>query len=168
MSIEKRPPPARPRARHEGKAKLVIYYEKFKAVCDTLGLCYIASNWVSPDLLGIEDYASLMNPALGSNFSSSDLLKIGDRIHNVGKAFNTLHTGFKREDDYPPWRFMKEPAPSGPLKGQVLEKAKWDNMLDEYYETRNWSRETSWQTRKCLEDLDLPEVIADLEKRELL
>ncbi len=153
---------------YEGKAKLVIYYEKFKAVCDTLGLCYIASNWISPDLLGIEDYVSLLNPALGSNLSSSDLLKIGDRIHNVGKAFNTLHAGFKREDDYPPWRFMEEPAPSGPFKGQVLERAKWDSMLDEYYETRNWSRDTSWQTRKCLEDLDLPEMIIDLEKRRLL
>ena len=33
---------------------------------------------------------------------------------------------------------------------------------------RGWDKKTSWQTSKCLEDLDLAEIIPDLKKYGLL
>ena len=91
-------------------------------------------------------------------------MMVGERIHNIEKAFNTLHAGFNRQDDYPPKRFMEEPVKSGPMKGERLSREKWDKMLDEYYELHGWDKESSWQTRKCLEDLDLKKIADDLEK----
>jgi len=41
-------------------------------------------------------------------------------------------------------------------------------MLDEYYELHGWDTTTSWQSRKCLEDLDLKNIADDLEKAGLL
>jgi len=91
-------------------------------------------------------------------------MTIGRRIHNVEKAFNTLHAGFSREDDYPPPRFMNEPVKGGEWEGEILTKEGWDFMLDEYYRFSGWDKKTGYQLRKCLEDLDLKEVADDLDK----
>jgi len=140
---------------YEGKAQLVTYYEKLQAIVDSLGVCLFSSVWWSPDLLTPEDYARLYSAATGYQLDGQDLLLIGERIHNIEKAFNTLHASFTREDDYPPLRFTEEVISSGPLQGERLMKEKWDRVLDEYYELHGWDKATSWQTAKCLQKLGL-------------
>jgi len=147
---------------YEGKAKLVSYHEKLKGAIDSLGICYFATVWVSPDMPKIADYTQLLNYALGKDFTTAQVLEIGERVNNVGKAFNALHTQLRRKDDYPVDRFFNEPIPSGPRKGAVLERAKWDKMLDEYYEANGWNRETSLPEEKTLNRLELSEVAQDL------
>lgn len=148
---------------YENKAKLVVYYESLKAVVDSLGICVFATNWASPDLLNPEDLSELYSAAIGIQVKADELMFIGTRINNIEKAFNTLHAGFARTDDYPPNRFMEESIKSGPLRGEKLEKDKWDKMLDEYYELQGWNKATGWQTRKCLENLELKEIAVELE-----
>jgi len=87
---------------------------------------------------------------------------MGRRIYNVEKAFNTIHRGFTRQDDMPPKIFMEEPIKSGKFKGEKLEEAKWNKMLDEFYECNEWDKQTSWQAREILEKLDLHEVFGRL------
>ncbi|MBW2311242.1 MAG: hypothetical protein JRF35_09225 [Deltaproteobacteria bacterium] len=96
--------------------------------------------------------------------NGDELMVVGDRIHNVEKAFNVLHAGFSRGDDQPPKRFMEELIRSGPMRGEKLTKEGWDKMLDEYYELHGWDKATGWQTRECLEGLGLKSVADDLEK----
>ena len=143
---------------YTGKAKIVAYYERFHAVLDSLGICYNTTNWMEPGLPGPEDYAEAFSAASGLEISSEDLMRIGEQIHNIGKAFNILHAGFTRKDDYPPKRLLEEPVKSGPFKGARLSRDGWDKMLDEYYELHNWDKETSWCTRKGLEKLGLNDV----------
>ena len=59
---------------------------------------------------------------------------------------------------------MNEPVPDGKIAGWKLERKDWDTLLDEYYESHHWDKETSFPTRKCLEELDLKNVADDLEK----
>ena len=153
---------------YENKAKLVVYYERLQAVLDSLGICMFCSNWAGVDLLGPDDLAELYSSATGKEISGREIMLVGERIHNIEKAFNVLHAGFSRHDDYPPQKFMEEPIQSGPMKGEKLSKEKWDDMLDEYYELHGWDTTTSWQSRKCLEDLDLKNIADDLEKAGLL
>jgi len=143
---------------YDGKAKIVLYYERFHSVLDSLGICSLTSNWADPTLPGPDDYAGLLSAATGSTVTSNELMQIGERIHTLGKAFNMIHAGFTRKDDYPPARLMEEPIQSGPFKGERLKKDDWDKMLDEYYEMHHWSRETGWCTKESLELLDLQEV----------
>lgn len=149
---------------YEGKAKLVVYYERLQAIVDSLGLCLFTSTWWSPDLLGPEEYAKLYSAATGQEIQGDELMMIGERIHNIEKAFNVLHAGFGRQDDYPPGRFMEEPIKSGPARGELLSKNEWDKMLDEYYELHGWDKESGWQRRGQLEKLALGEVADDLER----
>ncbi|MFC2014350.1 aldehyde ferredoxin oxidoreductase family protein [Chloroflexota bacterium] len=148
---------------YENKAKLVVYYERLQAIIDSLNICLFTSHWTSPDLLGPEELAELYSAATGNEITGEELMMVGERIHNVEKAFNVLHVGFSRKDDYPPQRFMEEPIKSGPNKGELLSREKWDRMLDEYYELHGWDKSTGWQTRRCLEALDLNSIADDLE-----
>jgi len=148
---------------YRGKAKLVVWFEKYKALVDSLGICYFTSYWVN-NLLGPEEYAGFFSKATGKSFNADDLFKIGQQILNIEKAFNTLNTGFSRKDDFPPDRLMNEPVKSGPYKGERLEKSCWNDLLDQYYTLQGWDVKTGWQTDKCLSDLNLNEVRIKLEK----
>jgi aldehyde:ferredoxin oxidoreductase len=147
---------------YKNKAKLVVYYEKLQAIVDSLGICLFTSKWWAPDLLGPDEYAGLYSAATGYEISGDELMTAAERIHNIEKAFNTLHTDFTRKDDYPPSRFMDEPIATGPLKGEILLRDKWGQMLDEYYELHSWDKETSWQTSQSLERLQLGEIADEL------
>jgi aldehyde:ferredoxin oxidoreductase len=149
---------------YDNKAELVVYYERLQAILDSLGVCMFCSNWAGLDLLDPDDLAELYSAATGAKINGGELMAVGERIHNVEKAFNVLHAGFSRGDDQPPSRFMEEPVRSGPMRGEKLTKEGWDKMLDEYYELHGWDKATGWQSRKCLEGLGLKSVADDLEK----
>ncbi len=151
------------RKAYEGKAKIVTWMENFKAVLDSVGICSLLSWWKSPHLIGPEDVASLLEAATGRHVDVQEIMKIGERIHNVEKAIN-VRVGMKRKDDSPPDRFFKEPIKSGPGKGDILERDKFEKMLDEYYELRGWDKRTGLPTRSTLEGLGLKEVADELEK----
>jgi aldehyde:ferredoxin oxidoreductase len=62
----------------------------------------------------------------------------------------------------PPKRYMEEPIPSGPYKGERAEEDKWNQMLDEFYDLHGWDRETSLQTRSGLAALGMADVAEKL------
>ena len=147
---------------YEGKGKLVSWFSHFKAVVDSLGVCYIPSWWSSPEYCGPDDYADALSALTGRAISGDELLKIGEKIHNIEKAFNVLHAGFTRKDDYPPLIFFKEPIKTGQFKGEKLIKNKYDRMLNEYYEANGWDKLSGLQYSSYLYQLDLPEVVERL------
>lgn len=148
----------------EGKAKLVGYFEKLHRIANSLGICHMTTTWFDLILQGFPEFAELYSAATGWEVTQEDLKRAATRMLNVEKAFNILHANFSRKDDYPPRRCLEEPIPSGSAKGVKLDKIKWDDLLDEYYEMNNWDKKTGFPTRKCLEELDLKQIANDLEK----
>ncbi|MBA7657389.1 hypothetical protein ES703_65326 [subsurface metagenome] len=149
---------------YQGKAKLVEFFEELHRLNNALGICHFNTVWLDPWLPGFPEMAELYSAATGWERSVDDLKRISRRQLNVEKAFNLLRTDFERKDDYPTPRDMNEPIPTGKVAGWKLERKDWDALLDEYYERHNWDKETSFPTRKCLEELDLKGVADDLEK----
>ena len=123
---------------YENKARLVMYYEQFHAILDSIGVCYFMSNWMEPDLLSPEAVARIVSSATNQQTSSSALMQIGERIVVLGKLFNQVHGGFSRHDDYPPARLMEQPVEAGPYKGEKLARSDWDRMLTDYYFAHGW------------------------------
>jgi aldehyde:ferredoxin oxidoreductase len=99
---------------------------------------------------------------------SEQLMEVGRRVHNVEKAFNTLHAGFTREDDYPPQRFMIESVKTGPNIGEKLDEEKWSKMLDQYYTVHGWDLRVGWQRAESLNELGLVEVKERLQQEDRL
>lgn len=141
-----------------GCGSLVKHWEELRALADSLQICkFIARGKLAPTYL--ETVTKLFNAVTGLSFSQNDLLTIGERIINVEKIFN-IRQGASRKDDTLPIRYLKEPMPEGPAKGQVVNL---DMMLDEYYEIRGWDRKTGIPTRRKLVNLGLSEAAEELE-----
>ena len=146
--------------------------EQFKAIVDMTGTCLYNNgllSWetkIAPD--AARYIAELASSLTGMDLSVDRLMMIGKQVHNLEKAFNVLHGGFTRRDDYPSKRYWDESVKSGPYKGERLDHATWERMLDEYYTLHGWDPETGLQRRKTLEELDLPEVVEKLAVKGLL
>ncbi len=147
-----------------GKGKLVAWFEKYKLIADMAGLCVSTTYWIDTSLIGPDDFAKLISLATGWKLEGKDLLNIGESIYNIEKAFNTLHAGFTRKDDRPPYKLTEIPVSSGEFAGERLIPEKWEKILDDYYITHGWDVATGWQTRECLLKLGLNEIKERLEK----
>ena len=142
-----------------GKGRVVSFTENLSATTDCTGICkwfimYYIDLRKSPD-----QHAKLISAATGWKLTGKELVKIGERIINLEKAFNSRE-GMTRKDDRLPDRFTKEPLVEGPGKGSVVEL---DIMLDEYYDYKGWDKATGLQKRAKLEELGLKDVADGLE-----
>ena len=144
----------------DGKGALTKSVQDKTALYDSLIVCGFpaAFGW-----MGTETFAKLLSAATGiEEFSDANaLIAAGERIYNIERAFNTRE-GFGRKDDYAPERFIKEPVPNGPSKGQVFEN---DALLDDYYQARGWDMKTGIPSQKKLEELGLQKEAEELKKQ---
>jgi aldehyde:ferredoxin oxidoreductase len=54
----------------------------------------------------------------GRRWTEAELKRAGERINNLMKLFNVKH-GWKREDDYPPWRAFNEYLKDRPILREI-------------------------------------------------
>jgi len=147
---------------YEGKARLVVWFEHITSICNSLGTCTVSS-LMSP-AIGPTLLAKLYSACTGFELTPRQLMKTGERIFNLMKAYN-VRTGLTRKDDDYPVRFYEEPINGGPFKGKtMLSKEVMIKMLDEYYEVRGWDIKTSIPTRVKLIELGLEDVAKTLYK----
>ena len=142
----------------EGKPELLKHFQDVTAVIDSMVVCLFSSF-----AIWLDEYTELINTVTGWNFSSKEIEKIGERIWNAERAFNVLSFGDGVEYDTLPPRFLEDPMPEGPSKGQVV---KLDKMLPEYYKIRGWK--AGRPTREKLDELGLSWIADMLEKEDML
>lgn len=137
----------------EGKGKLTMWNQDARtAVGDCPTMCiFMLDTSVAPFLF--ENTADLMKGVTGLDLTPDDVQRVGERVNNLAKVFNTM-AGLTRADDDLPERLKTEPIPAGPAKGQLISQLDLDQMLDEYYEARGW-RADGVPTRAKLEELRL-------------
>ena len=131
----------------KGKAEMTKHYQDYCAwAYDSLGFCYFLLMDTTE-----QDVVDLLESATGVDFGGVEALnKIGERIFTLERLFN-LKAGLSAKDDTLPKRFLKEPMPEGPSKGQVFEQ---DQILPEYYRIRGWNQQ-GIPSKKKLEELGL-------------
>jgi aldehyde:ferredoxin oxidoreductase len=117
-----------------GKGKMTKIHQDVCTMIDALGLCKFVVFFGG---VGISILADAYSAATGWETSIYDLVKAGERIWLIERAFN-VKMGIKRNDDKLPERFINEPLPDGPAAGQTV---KLDPMLNEYYNERGLDNE---------------------------
>ncbi|MBN1502637.1 aldehyde ferredoxin oxidoreductase family protein [Candidatus Woesearchaeota archaeon] len=136
----------------EKRGKLVADGENDYSVIDSLIICKFSRKIYENK----EELAKLYYLVTGKKITWKEFLKAGERIYNLGRAFNIRH-GFGREDDYLPARAYEERVKDGPGKGAIVRMDQWNAALDSYYEYREWSKD-GIPTRKKLKQLSLEDV----------
>ena len=142
----------------------VFWQARTKEIEDMTGLCVYIGTWAGAHALEISDYAELISSAMGIDSTEEELMEIARVGINLEKAFNTIHAGFDRKDDYPPQRYMEQPIKSGPYAGHKCDKEKWDEMLNKYYELHGWDKESGLQTLKCLMEIGMDDIAENLRR----
>ena len=103
-----------------------------------------------------EYYGRAFAEVTGIDRSPEELMRDGERICNLEKAFNS-RLGLRREHDTICERWMFEPTTEGMYPGKVAADM-FDTVLDEYYEWRGWDKASGLQTASRLESLGLGDV----------
>ena len=147
-----------------GKGRLVAWYEIYKAIVDSVGMCYFTSGWYDPALADIEPLSRALEAFGCGGLTPEEIWRRGRRIVEAEKAFNTVHAGFGRKDDMLPARVMEEPLTFGPYAGAVMDRPSFEKMLDEFYRERGWDPETGLQTTEGLMNIGAPDIAEYLRK----
>lgn len=140
---------------YKGKGKLVAWFEKYKAIIDSIGICYFDAGWYEVALSDIKHFTKMYQAFTGQAVTDEEMWGIAERIINLERAFNTVHAEFTRKDDYLPRRIMEEPLSAGPFKGEYMDKEKFDAMLDEYYEAQGLDKNTGLQKKETIQSLGM-------------
>jgi len=124
---------------YEGSGQLVRWQELIYAVSDSLGVCKFQALFMSPSVIGYEEYARLVRHITGMEISAAELMEAGERICTLERMFNNRE-GASRKDDMLPDRYFTEPTPAGPegMKDKLIEREKYERLLDEYYAAHGW------------------------------
>ena len=111
-------------------------------------------------------YPKFLKAATGLEMSWNDLYTISDRVYTLIRAFWVREFGkaWSSVMDEPPARWLSEPLTKGAFKGAMLDKEKYDAMLQMYYRKRGWD-ERGIPTRTTLNKLGLNDVMVELQNR---
>ena len=165
-----------PASPYEYKAQPAIYTQHESVLKDSLPLCDQA--WPRFYSTHTEDgYAQVTTPSLGQihgksfeyylfktatgvNTTEQEFWKSAERIFNLERAIQVRNNRRTAQDDLKiiPYFETKEnlTGPSGKLES--LDRKKFLQLVNEYYELRGWDKEKGWPTRAKLEELGLADV----------
>ncbi|CAB5123582.1 Tungsten-containing aldehyde:ferredoxin oxidoreductase (EC [Olavius algarvensis associated proteobacterium Delta 3] len=144
---------------YKGKARSAVISEHIERVADNLGVCkWLYGLFIYQDA----DMATqVFNLVTGKDWDLNHLLKVSERVRNLERMFD-VRQGLRRKDDSLPKKFFDEPLKSGPYKGEVLDREKFEQMKDEYYDIRGWDKETGIPTKEKLVELNLADVAEEV------
>jgi len=113
----------------------------------------------------LEWYPRYMKAATGLTITLEDMYKMADRTYALIRAFWVREFGkqWSSNMDMVPTRWLNEPLTKGPLKGNKLDKTKYETMLQLYYKKRGWDQ-LGIPTKTTLTKLGLTDVAQELSK----
>ncbi len=144
---------------YRDKGRLVAYFEIYKAIIDSIGICYFDAGWYELALASTEFYVDLYNAYTGGDMTNEEMWTIGRRIVNLEKMYNVINTDFTKDDDFLPDRIMEVPVSGGLYQGEVLDRKLFEDMLTEYYTSHEWDPATGRPTEKLLKELGIEHLV---------
>jgi aldehyde:ferredoxin oxidoreductase len=120
---------------------------------DSLGMCiFTTRTWVST-------LCRALSAATGWDYTKEEAMRYGRRTAALLRAFN-VRCGITPELERPSKRYGSVPV-DGPARGQNV-LANWERMLDVWYETVGYDRQTGKPLPATLQELGLGHLIPDL------
>ena len=139
------------------KVRLFKYMAQVYSLYDTLCCCMIAT--APSRTLTFGKLVETVNTVTGWETSLWELMKVGERAFNMGRAYNAKAGSNANDDVLPPRMF--QPLSSGTFKGHRLGKAEFEESAKKVYQMANWD-ENGVPTRAKLEELDLGWIADEL------
>jgi len=179
---------------YDEKAEVAYIIQNRQYAKENLVVCDFLYPLITAD--GAEDHigdptleSRLLSAVTGMEIDEEGYYQTGERVFNLQRAIQGREGRVGRKDDsldefnftegieeeegffgiFNP-EFML-PGPEGELisrKGKVVERDKFEKLMDEYYSLRGWDVESGLQKKEKLNALSLSELAPELEKLNLL
>ena len=117
-----------------GKAAWIIAAQDFCSLSWTGIWC---SNWATDPSQLVTMFRHLWQR---DDIGEDELLRVGERIWNLGRLLN-VREGHRVFDDALPPRFLSEALADGPSAGKVIGETALSDALQEYYSLRGWDQQ---------------------------
>ncbi|MBS3788238.1 aldehyde ferredoxin oxidoreductase family protein [Candidatus Bipolaricaulota bacterium] len=113
----------------------------------------------------LEWYEEFFEAATGISLTWEDFDEVGDRIYSLIRSIFVREFGeqWNKEMDLPPERWFNEPLSKGEHKGKSLDREKYLDFLEKYYESRGWNND-GIPTEKTLKEQGLDFVLPEIER----
>ena len=131
----------------EGKAAFTASLQDFMTMMDTLVICRFSQVGKA---VNVTNQIEWLNMITDRDFDVAEFRKIGERVFNLKRLYNT-RLGVSRKDDFLPYRFMTLERNGEGLKTGLPPIGK---LLADYYAVRGWS-EDGIPTPEKLKELGL-------------
>jgi aldehyde:ferredoxin oxidoreductase len=148
----------------EAKVDEVIELQRIRGgMFESLTTCRLP--WVEVGF-ELDWYPKYLKASTGMTITLEDAYKVADRIYAIIRSFWVREFGkqWSSAMDIVPARWFTDALTKGPLKGRRLNKAKYESMLQLYYEKRGWDN-NGISTKTTLTKLGLADVATELSKR---
>ncbi|MCW4009817.1 MAG: aldehyde ferredoxin oxidoreductase family protein [Candidatus Bathyarchaeota archaeon] len=140
----------------EEKADYLIATQHARGVFECLGVCRFPMVNVG---FNREWYPKYLTLATGEEYTWDAFNLVAERVFNLMRAFWIReHNGeWSSQMDSPPPRWFNDPLTEGPLKGSKLNRQKYAELLQNYYNKRGWDK-NGVPTKETLKRLGLSDV----------
>lgn len=151
-------------------AKRLAFWQNVVCIPDMMGICkfpytFYAENAEVTFKKALELVPKAFEAATGISANGDYLLEVATRVAQLERAINVRY-GLTPADDELPKRFLTEPLPDGPKKGQVHDR--FPALKEGFYLAMGWDLNRGVPTKQVLQQLDMDEIARDLEQRGLL
>jgi aldehyde:ferredoxin oxidoreductase len=144
----------------EGKALFSVWTENFVSVFNSIVTCMFGA--ATQFLLvgfGPSTYREILERITGWEMTYDELMEVGERVFNLQRLFNYKLKGWDHKSDTWGDKRAYEPAKMGIFRGKEVP---WDDVLQEYYAIRGWSKE-GLPTKSKLIELKLEDLAAQMD-----
>lgn len=138
--------------RVDGKAEFTAKLQDLMCVMDALILCRFSQVGKA---VTVSNHVEWLNMVTGWGMDISEYMKVGERIFNLKRMYNT-RLGASRKDDFLPLRFLTLDRTGENLTNQLPPMGR---LLSDYYTYRRWSEE-GIPTPEKLRELSLDEFVS--------
>jgi len=132
------------------KVRAYYYCQLAWSFYNSLGMCDFVG--VPLGSLSLEQIENHVNAVTGWDVSLWELLKVGERANCMYRIFN-YREGFTKADDTLPDRLF-EGIGNGALEGVKVDRQKFDDALELFYQMSGWD-EAGYPTKAKLAELEL-------------
>ena len=133
----------------KGKATFSVWTENLVGVFNSLVTCMFgAATQFLMVGFGPTTYCDILTKITGWDMTYSELMEVGERVFNLQRIFNYRIKGWDFKNDAWGDQRANEPATMGIYRGRAVP---WNEVLQEYYAVRGWSREGLPKRAKLME-----------------
>ncbi|MDD2777789.1 MAG: aldehyde ferredoxin oxidoreductase family protein [Methanocellales archaeon] len=138
------------RFQYKGKGEVHAALSKIHITLDSLGMCQFLGYFGSFPII------DAIEAVTGWDFSTEELMKVGERIQALRQLFN-VREGIRPSDFKLPDRIKGiPPLPAGPSAGITIDL---ESMVEEFYKAMDWSLEDGKPSEERLKSLGLAEML---------